>query len=115
MGVLFIPLYIPVTWIFWRNVSLSGIWKPLFCLTILPVFLVLMVFNIWLTYRYAPWLFDHLDSSEGRLQALIAFVISCPVAVGLSFVWYKLISWFDTGTRYERGVPLDWEPPRGHP
>ncbi len=102
IAVFFIPLYIPVTWIFWRNVSLSGFWKALFCLTIFPLFFVLMVFNFFLTDLYAPWLFDLFRATQGRffrLEALIAFVISCPVAVGLSLVWYKLISWFDTGTR----------------
>lgn len=102
MGVFLIVLYIPVTWIFWRNVSLSGFWKALFCLTIVPLFFVGMVFNFFLTDLYAPWLIDVFRATQARsvrLEALIAFVISCPVAIGLSLVWYKLISWFDTGTR----------------
>jgi len=36
-------LYLPVTWIFWRRVCLLGCWKLLFCLTIYPIFIVLMV------------------------------------------------------------------------
>jgi hypothetical protein len=102
LGILFLALYITVTWIFWRNVPLTGFCKALFCLTIFPLFLVLMVVNVLLTDRYAPLLVDLFGAADGDPEALIAFLISTPLPVALSFVWYKLISWFDTGTRDER-------------
>jgi len=99
-------LYLPVTWIFWRKVYLLGCWKLLFCLTIYPIFIVLMIINIWVTNWYAPWLFALLDATEGFVDALIVFFIFTSVSVGLSFVWYKLISWFNTGLRDDIGRHL---------
>ena len=97
LGILFLALYITVTRIFWRNVPLTGFCKALFCLTIFPLFLVLMVLSVWWADWYAPFLLDLFRATDGGdFEAHIAFLISCPLPVALGFVWYKLISWFDT-------------------
>ena len=73
--------------------SLVGFWKTLFYLTVFPLFIVLLVVNVLLMERYAPFLvglFRAADGGDG--EALIGFLISCPLPVAFSFVWYKLIS-----------------------
>ena len=87
LGILFLALYITVTWIFWRNVPLTGFSKALFCLTIFPVFLVLMILSVWWTDWYAPFLLDLFSAAEGGdFEAHIAFLISTPLPVALGFV-----------------------------
>ena len=95
-----------MTWVFWCNVPLSGFWKALFCLTIFPVFVVLLVtsavVNLFLAEWYAPpfWL-ELRHAADDYGQEIIVLFASLPLPVALSFVWYKLISWFGTSTREE--------------
>ncbi len=73
---------------------LAGHWKALFYGTVFPLFIALLVGNVLLMERYAPFLVDLFRAADGGDgEALIAFLISCPLPVAFSFVWYKLFSW----------------------
>ena len=83
--------------------SLVGFWKTLFYLTVFPLFIVLLVVNVLLMERYAPFLvglFRAADGGDG--EALIGFLISCPLPVAFSFAWYKFISWLAERDRIAR-------------
>jgi len=103
LGILFLALYITVTWIFWRNVPLTGFSKGLFCLTIFPLSLVLMILSVWWADWYAPFLVGLFSAAEGGdFEAHIAFLISTPLPVALGFVWYKLVKWLAERDRIGR-------------
>ena len=74
--------------------SLAGFWKVLFYLTVFPLFVALLVVNVFWVERYAPFLVELFKAADGGDgEALIAFLISCPLPVAFSFAWYKFISW----------------------
>ena len=73
---------------------LAGHWKALFYGTVFPLFIALLVLNTLLMERYAPFLVDLFHATDGDDgEALMIFLISCPLPVAFSFVWYKLFSW----------------------
>jgi len=90
-----VAIYIAIVIIFWRNLTLSQPWKAIFSLSVLPVFLIAMVVNVWLTDTYAPWLFDALrlaaETGDEGSEVTIGFVITTPIALAISLVWYLLI------------------------
>ncbi len=91
--------------------SLAGHWKVIFYLTVLPLFVALLVVNVLLIERYAPFLvglFRAADGGDG--EALIGFLISCPLPVAFSFAWYKFISWLAKRDRIAR---QKWAAARG--
>ena len=103
LGILFLALYITVTWIFWRNVPLTGFSKVLYCLTVSPLCIALLVVNVIWVERYAPFLVDLFSAAEGGDgEALIAVLISFPLPVAFSFVWYKLVKWLAERDRIAR-------------
>jgi len=88
-------IYVPVTVIYWRNVKLSQPWKAIFCLTICPVFVVAILFNIAFTNRYAGWLLDDLASAKAhgwvQSEGSSAFMVSVPIALVICLAWYGVI------------------------
>ena len=92
---IFVIPYLITFFVFWRNIKLTQPWKALFCATIFPVFIIALPLNIWITDEYMPWLWqifidaqqeDHLSKQESEL----AFLVSCPIALIIGFVWYLL-------------------------
>ncbi len=95
-------IYVPIVVVFWRNVNLSQPWKATFSLTIFPLFVVAMGFNIWFTNEYAGWLLDYLASAKARgsirSEIIAAFMASTPIALLICLVWYGLIRALDSLT-----------------
>ena len=75
----------------------------LFYMTVFPLFVALLVVNVIWVERYAPFLVDLFRAADGGDgEALIAFLISCPLPVAFSFAWYKFISWLAKRDRIAR-------------
>ena len=94
-------IYVPATVVFWRNVRLSQPWKAIFSLTICPVFIVAMVFNIWFTSEYAGWWLDYLASANargGKGSSIAALMVSTPLAFVICLIWYGLMRALDALT-----------------
>jgi hypothetical protein len=95
-------IYVTVVIIFWRNAKLSQPWKAIFSLTICPVFIVAMVFNIWVTNEYAGWLLGKLASAtasgDDRSRNMAAFMASSPIALLICCIWYGLMRALDSLT-----------------
>jgi len=87
-------IYLPPTVIFWRNVKLSQPWKAIFSLSIGPLFIVAMGFNIVFASKYAGWLLDY-TSANAKVSGIIA---SCPIALLICFAWYRLVRTLDALT-----------------
>ncbi len=82
---------------------LAGSWKVLFYMTVFPLFVALLVVNVFWMERYAPFLVDLFRAADGGdFEAHIAFLISCPLPVAFSFVWYKLVKWLAERDRIAR-------------
>ncbi len=98
-----VAMYIPIVLIFWRNLPLSKPWKALFSLSVLPVFFIAMVVNVWLTDAYAPSLLDALHEAEETgnwdSEVAIGFVVTTPIALAMTFLWYLLIRAADRLTK----------------
>ncbi len=100
---LVVLVYIPGTWVMFRCIKLRGWVKVLFCLTIVPVFTIFMLFNMWVSNKLLPGIFRFVDSlvdmgmSEGGLRGAVfwAFLFSTPIAIGLSYAWYRGALWLD--------------------
>jgi membrane protein implicated in regulation of membrane protease activity len=88
-------LYLAVTVLFWRNVTLIQPWKAIFCLSIFPLFAAALVVNIALTAAYMPWLIDALARAQatgsGKSESMLAFVASSPIALLVSYLWYLVL------------------------
>ena len=82
---------------------LAGFWKVLFYMTVFPLFVALLVVNVFWMERYAPFLVDLFKAADGGdFEAHIAFLISCPLPVAFSIAWYKFISWLAKRDRIAR-------------
>ena len=91
MGVFFFAIvYTPVAFILFRNVALSGAKRMLFCLSAGPLFVVFMLVNLWLVSRLEPSLLE-----LARASSLAAFVISVPLALLTTYLWYRALRAFD--------------------
>lgn len=102
-------IYAPIVVFFWRNVNLSQPWKATFSLSIFPLFVVAMIFNIWFTNEYASWLHDYLASAKARgsriEESIATFMVSAPIPLLICLVWYRSIRALDSlATRNNRGI-----------
>lgn len=96
--------YLAGTAVFWKNIPLTGGRRTFFSLSIIPVFLLAMFFNIWLTEHLFPSLMnafaDERQQNAAMLaegirvkrssEGLLAFVVSAPIALIISYLWYTL-------------------------
>lgn len=55
-----------------------------------------MFVNLTLSERLWPGIVS-LQQSAGRGKgvAILAFIIACPIPVGVCFIWYKIFNWID--------------------
>ena len=91
----FILIYAPITWIAYRNALFHYILRWLYSLTVLPVAFIAMVVNYKIVADYFPTLLNLFDSipasgKSSKPAALIAFFITCPLAVVVAILWYKI-------------------------
>ncbi len=75
-----------------RSVDLSEPWASLFSYSVLTVFLLAMVANISMTYRFAPGVVEWVAGRESADEAhtMVAFLVSCPFAVLVTYLWYRV-------------------------
>lgn len=89
-------IYGAITYIFWRNINLKQPWKAIFCLTVLPFFIVAIIINIVLVDRYAPWLWDAIlrsrELGQKRFERGYSFLFTAPVGILLIYLWYRFLS-----------------------
>jgi len=114
-----IASFIFITMLTWRYTEFSQPWKGIFSLTILPVFIIGMVASLWFIDTVAPYMFESqhelytesqnrpdsfFESRAARRTrnaplALTTFIISTPIAFGLSYGWYRLMRSFAPESR----------------
>ena len=99
LGALFLPIYLTVAFIAWRNIKFSTPFKLLFSISAVPLFIVAMVLNIWLVSSYTPGLLRALEWSKNldyRLfEAFFTFLVAVPIPVVIIWCWYRLIQSLD--------------------
>ncbi len=90
-------VYVPVTVIMLRNVPFRPVLKYSFCVLFVPVFGILMVFNIAWSQEHLAWLSNWARQHEGggRGAAMAVFIVTAPLAAIGSFVWYVLFAALD--------------------
>ncbi len=119
MGILVVAMlcvYAIGTLVFWRNIAFTGPRKVVFCLTILPLFFVALILDVWLVDTFAPHLLTLLadaQASDARLaQAgihqpdtapVVGLVISTPIALIISYCWFVL---WRGRERKQAGMPV---------
>jgi ABC-type arginine/histidine transport system permease subunit len=91
-----IVVYLPVTYIMLRNISFRPILKYLFCLTVVPVFVALLIVGIGLVHRYSPEvaaLLSKYRDTKNEKALTIIFIVPFPVLGSL--LWYLLFRQLD--------------------
>ena len=80
--------------IFWKFIRLiSGLFFAVICFI---GFLYLMFVNLTLSERLWPGIVSVQQSAgRGKGAAIFAFIIACPIPVGVCFIWYKIFNWID--------------------
>jgi hypothetical protein len=70
-----------------------------------------MVVNIWLVDTYAPWLFELLDWAEEtdrfNIAPRVAFLISTPIALLITWAWYLLLRSVSDAKKFEEQLRVD--------
>ena len=90
-------IYVIVTVIMWRNIDLPLFFKAGFCLLVVPIFGLGMWLNLWFFEMAFPGLFEvHDNATSGRYgdKGVYAFVLSMPIALAMSYGWYRLMCSF---------------------
>jgi hypothetical protein len=98
--------YTAGTYFFWIKSTFSQPRRALFSLTIIPLFFVAMLFNLWLTDTFLPELMESIstDQTENarfvaqgihrgatqKTEGSVALAISAPVALLIAYCWYAL-------------------------
>ena len=96
----------PVVFILWKSVKLSQPWKAIFCLSVLPLFLVGMGINYWVVDTYAPGIMEAVKKADEadrdslrRRRPPYGLLVMIPIPLLASFVWFYLIRAADRATR----------------
>jgi hypothetical protein len=100
-------VYIFLVWASLQNDQLVGIYKWLFSLGFVPMFLFLMFANIWIADHVFPhiiewhrtewhklWIEDYdifKGFSDRRIQTLVAFLITSLIPIGICWAWYRFL------------------------
>jgi hypothetical protein len=93
--IVFVITYPVVAWILWRRLPLHGIFKYVYCSTVGPVYVFLMLASIAGTEFFAPevieWFRTPYEHSfvERRLESVAAFLVAGFLPVLLCWVWYR--------------------------
>ena len=70
--------------------------RVLFSFTVAPLFMALMTMNYFYVADHFPSLVDFFNSipegkKSGKSAAMLAFLLTCPIAVLGCYLWYKLL------------------------
>jgi hypothetical protein len=100
IGSLLLLFFLPPTWIAFRNTKFRMLLRILFSFTVVPLFMVLMTMNYFYVADHFPSLVDLFNSiPEGRKSdksaAVLAFLLTCPIAVLGCYLWYKLLEFIN--------------------
>ena len=85
--------YIPPSIIIYKNIKFEEPIASLFSFSVAPLFIYLMFQNIIFSLDHFPNLVNIIvengqgGSSKGN--AMVAFIVSCPLPVGITFLYYK--------------------------
>jgi cobalamin synthase len=93
---LVIVIYVPVTYIMLRNISFRPAFKYLFCLTVVPVFVALLVVSMVLVQRYAPETAAKVSNyRSNRGFGSLVLVVYMPFPALGSWLWYLFFRQLD--------------------
>ncbi len=94
IGALCFIFYVPPTVIIFRNINFIGPIRAFYSLTVVPIFIIFMFINIYFSMQWFPQLFETVAASNGasRGDAMLAAIISCPLAVLVSFLYFKFFT-----------------------
>lgn len=88
-------IYIIVTVILWRNIAMPLFFKAIFSLLAVPVFIFGIVGNLWLFEVIYPQMFEIHANAQGGFRGgekgLFAVVLVLPLALAMSYGWYRLM------------------------
>ncbi len=88
---LFCLIYLPITWVMLRNVRLHGFLRYLFCLMLVPVFIVIFAATVLNASNFLPGLSEaYLGVQGSPAGMLMAAALTIPAAVVCS-LWYWLL------------------------
>ena len=82
--------YFPVVY-FWKRLHLPLGFRLLFAGTAPPLFLVLMVVNLWFADHFAPQLVALADYPNTEKRVYLAMLFTTPLAVLGTWLWYRFI------------------------
>ncbi len=92
-------IYIIVTFILWRNITMPLAFKGIFCLLAVPVFFLGIVLNLWLFELIYPEMFEIHKNAQagfrGGEKGIFAVVLVLPLALAMSYGWYRLMDYFN--------------------
>ena len=95
-------IYVIVTFIMWRNIDMKLTYKSLFCLLVVPIFFFGIAANLWLFDTFYPKMFDVHANARGGYQGgekgLFASVMSLPIALAMSYGWYRMTMYLNSRT-----------------
>ncbi len=95
-------IYVIVTVIMWRNIDMSLFFKAGFCLFVVPIFFLGMGINLWLFDTLYPEMFvvhDNEPSGRHSGKGLVAIILAFPIALAMSYAWYRLMRSFKPDSR----------------
>ena len=88
----------PISYVAWKRVPLVQPYKAIYSISCFPLFLILMVMNIWLIGNLAPGLLDAAQTQSGALRkareasAWIALGVASPLGIIGCYLWFKLLA-----------------------
>jgi hypothetical protein len=100
IGSLLLLFFVPPTWIAFRNTKFRMPIRVLFSFTVVPLFMVLMAINYFYVADHFPSLVDLFNSlpdgrKSGKSASMLAFLLTCPIAVLGCYLWYKLLEFIN--------------------
>lgn len=85
--------YLP-TWIMLVEVKLTGLLRYVFCLTIVPLFIFLLMLTIMFAFGSIPGvagIFQVVSESPGSRRGMGVAIPLCLVSAGACWLWYRLL------------------------
>lgn len=88
----------PIAYVAWKRVPLLQPYKAIYSVSCFPLFVVLMVLNVWLIGNVAPALLDAAQTESGAsragrtISAWIAIGVASPLGVLGCYLWFKLLA-----------------------
>ena len=92
-------VYVPATWILFRNIPLQGWLRWTYSLLAVPVFFFVMLLTVAGLEAVVPALIEWVKNPTilrriglPGIEAFIAFLITSPVALCVCWLWYRAFS-----------------------